>query len=90
MRERRSRSRLVEMRRTAPEPHVVDHAQILVEPIRVAEQPDTMADPSTIRCQVDTQDLRGAVTHREQPGAQPQQRRLSGAVRATKQDNLAA
>ena len=73
----------------APEAHVLRHGQVVVEAVAVAEQAHLGPDGAPVRRQVDAEHDGLAPAHRHEPGAQPQERGLAGAVRSLQQHDLA-
>ncbi len=72
-----------------PEAQVVGNGELVVEPRRVAEEPDHRPDCPTIGAQVDTEHACGARRHPHQAGATTQQRGFPGPVGSGHEHDLA-
>ena len=75
--------------RAGREPQVLADGEIVVTERLVPDERDRAADRPATGREVDTEHLTGAGAQRQQPRAQSQQRRLSRAVRACKENSLA-
>ena len=74
--------------RARPEPDVVDDVQVVVQRGRVAEEADASAHRPRIASEIASEDDRLAGRHVRQPGTEPQQGGLAGAVGASDEDDL--
>ena len=72
-----------------PEADVLRDGQVLVQAVLVAEQAHAGPDGAAVDGQVDAEDGRLTPADRQQPRAQPQERRLARAVRSLQEDDLA-
>jgi hypothetical protein len=75
--------------RRSPEPDVLGDGEIQVEPVLVAEQTHGPADRLSMGAEIESEHAAAAPHQRQQPGAEPQQCGLAGAVRAAQQHDLA-
>ena len=75
--------------RRSPEPDVLGDGEVAVQTVAVPEQADSGADRLALGGEIEAEHACRAAHEREQAGAQPQQARLAGAVRALQQDDLA-